>query len=175
MAIPVHVIAGFLGSGKTTLMNHLLGTRPADLRPAIIVNDFGDVALDGDLIDRSGYALKELPSGCVCCTLKGPLADTLGSFATEIAPDVILMETTGIAVPADIAAIFRSSELEPFVQIGNVVCVIDACSFLKYEPHFAILGTQVQQANTILLNKTDLVPEDTLNTTRKRIDYLSLP
>ncbi|MDP6039846.1 MAG: GTP-binding protein, partial [Candidatus Latescibacteria bacterium] len=175
MIIPVHIIAGFLGSGKTTLMNHLLKMRPEGLKPAIIVNDFGEIPLDGDLIDRSDYALKELASGCVCCTLKGPLSETLAVFAKEEAPDVILMETTGVAIPAEIGGLFQTLELKSLVQIGNVICVIDTNSFLKYEPHFSVIGTQIQQANTIVLNKADLTSQDRLNAVYRRIEYLCLP
>lgn len=173
--IPVHIIAGFLGSGKTTLMNRLLAKRPPDLRPAIIVNDFGEIALDGDLIEHSEYALKELASGCVCCTLKGPLSDTLAVFVEEEDPDVILIETTGVAIPAELGSLFHSEKLEPWVHLGNVVCVVDAKSFLKYEPHFTILKKQVQQANTIVLNKVDLVTPEQYTATRNRLEYLSQP
>ena len=156
-------------------MNHILEMRPEGLRPAIIVNDFGEIPLDGDLIHRSTYALKELASGCVCCTLKGPLSETLAMFAQEEAPDVILMETTGVAIPAEIGSLFRTSELKSLVHIGNVICVVDTNSFLKYEPHFSIMGKQVQQANTIVSNKVALIPPDKLNSTRCRIDYLCQP
>ena len=98
MSIPVHIISGFLGSGKTTLMNHLLRGQTGDLKLALIVNDFGKIPLDGDLLNREGYSMKELASGCVCCTLRGPLSDTLAAFALEEDPDIILMETTGVAI-----------------------------------------------------------------------------
>ena len=175
MGIPLHIISGFLGAGKTTLMNHILTERPGDLKLALIVNDFGKIPLDGDLIDRSGYSLKELSSGCVCCTLRGPLSNVLAQFAEKEDPDIILMETTGVAIPAEIASVFRSSHLSDLVQIGNVVSVVDTSSFLKYEGHFSVLGKQVQQANTILLNKVDGSAKEILENTRKRVEFLSLP
>jgi G3E family GTPase len=175
MSIPVHIISGFLGSGKTTLMNHILSGQTGDLKLALIVNDFGTIPLDGDLLERAGYSLKELASGCVCCTLRGPLSDTLTRFAEEEEPDMILMETTGIAIPAEIGSIFRSSNLSDLVQIGNVVSVIDASSFLKYETHFTVLGKQVRQSNTILLNKFDISKKEILEVTRNRVEFLSMP
>jgi G3E family GTPase len=175
MSIPVHIISGFLGSGKTTLMNHLLRTKTGSQKFALIVNDFGKIPLDGDLLDREGYTLKELSSGCVCCTLRGPLSDTLAAFALEEHPDIILMETTGVAIPAELATVFRSEELEDLVRIGNIVSVVDANSFLKYEPHFQVLGKQVRQANTILMNKVDQSAPDSLAAVRNRIKFLSMP
>ena len=73
--VPVHVLSGFLGSGKTTLLNRLLAALPAGTRPAIVVNDFGAVTVDGALVDRDRYAVAELASGCVCCTLSAPLQE----------------------------------------------------------------------------------------------------
>jgi G3E family GTPase len=175
MSIPVHIISGFLGSGKTTLMNHILRGQTGDLKLALIINDFGKIPLDGDLLERAGYSLKELASGCVCCTLRGPLSDTLTRFAEEEEPDIILMETTGVAIPAEIGSIFRSSDLSDLVQIGNVVSVIDATSFLKYETHFTVLGKQVRQSNTILLNKSDNPQKELLKATRNRVEFLSMP
>ena len=93
--VPVHVLSGFLGSGKTTLLNRLLAALPAGTRPAIVVNDFGAVAVDGALVDRGRYAVAELASGCVCCTLSAPLQEALSALLDDEQPDTILMETTG--------------------------------------------------------------------------------
>ncbi|MDA0709115.1 MAG: GTP-binding protein [bacterium] len=175
MTIPVHIVSGFLGSGKTTLMNHILNAGLRNLKPAILVNDFGKIALDGDLIHRPGYAMKELASGCVCCSLKGPMTEALAGFARNESPDVILMETTGVAIPAEIGGVFRMADLRTLVHLGNVICVVDASSFLKYETHFSIMSKQVQQANTIVLNKMDLVQTEARHATRRRIDFLSQP
>lgn len=175
MAAPLHIIAGFLGAGKTTLMNRLLGSLEADTRAALIVNDFGEIPLDGTLIDRGDYALKELASGCVCCTLKGPLLQTLEHLAEDQSPDLILMETTGVAEPAEIAVSIRTERLSRLVTLGNVVCMVDAGSFLRYEKGLVVLGKQVTQANTIVLNKTDLVNGDGLTALRDRVEYLRTP
>jgi G3E family GTPase len=175
MAVPVHIVAGFLGAGKTTLMNRVLAGLPDDCKAALVVNDFGDVALDGALIDRGGYALRELASGCVCCTLKGPLLETLQYLVEEESPDLILMETTGVAEPAEIASSLRSGRLANSLVLGNIVCLVDAASFLRYEKGLIILGKQVAQANTILINKTDLVDAKVLSAVQDRVDFLRTP
>ena len=85
--VPVHVLSGFLGSGKTTLLNRLLAALPANTRPAVVVNDFGAVAVDGALVDRGSYAVAELASGCVCCTLSAPMQEALAALLDDEQPD----------------------------------------------------------------------------------------
>jgi G3E family GTPase len=173
MTVPVHIITGFLGAGKTTLMNRLLKKVPAGLRPAIIVNDFGKVALDGELIDHGSYKVTELASGCVCCTLSGALAESLVKIVDEQAPDVIFIETTGIAQPSQFPPLFR--ELSSHAHLANVVCVVDSVSFLRYEQFLPLLRMQVEQSNTIILNKVADTEEDTLVSLRHRMEYLRPP
>jgi G3E family GTPase len=173
--IPVHIVAGFLGSGKTTLMNRLLGGLPEATRPAVIVNDFGEVPLDGTLIERQDYALKELPSGCVCCSLRGPLSTALRQMAEEIKPDVVLMETTGVARPIELVRLLAGGELAGVVHAGNVVCMVDCCAFCRYETHFHVLTEQVHEANTVFINRVDSADAETRASTRARIDFLKQP
>lgn len=173
MTVPVHIITGFLGAGKTTLMNRLLKKVPAGLRPAIIVNDFGKIVLDSELIDRGSYTVSELASGCVCCTLSGALSEALVKIVDEQAPDVILIETTGIAQPSQFPPLFR--RLSGHVHLANVVCVVDSVSFLRYEQFLTLLRMQVEQSNTIILNKVADTEEDTLVSLRQRIEYLRPP
>lgn len=173
--IPVHVIAGFLGAGKSTLMNHCLHSLPDDRKVAIVVNDFGEVAIDAALIDRGDYAMKTLSSGCVCCTLAGPLTESLVALADDQQPDMIVMETTGIAEPAQIAALVSVGAPAERVHIGNILCVLDSSSFTKYESHFEIMRKQVEQANAIVLNKVDLAAPDLLEAVRSRVAFLAQP
>ena len=153
--VPVHVLSGFLGSGKTTLLNHLLAALPAGGRPAIVVNDFGTVAVDGALVDRGRYAVAELASGCVCCTVSAPLQDALAELVDAEQPDTIILEATGLAEPAAFPALFATAELETRVHLGNVVCVVDASTYLRFADHLLALPRQVEQANTIIMNKID--------------------
>ncbi len=175
MTAPVHMVTGFLGAGKTTLMNRYLKTPPPGLQMAVIINDFGEVAVDAELVDRSNYAMKELPSGCVCCTLSGALTDSLADLARDQQPDVVVMETTGLARPAQIAELFRQDMLRRIVHIGNVVCVVDSSTFAKYESHFPVLSEQASQSNTLVLNKTDIADPPMLEAARERVQFLSQP
>ena len=167
--VPVHVLSGFLGSGKTTLLNRLLAALPAGTRPAVVVNDFGAVAVDGALVDRGSYAVAELASGCVCCTLSAPMQEALSELLDEEQPDTILMETTGLAEPAAFPALFATPELAARIHLGNVVCVVDASTYLRYADHLLVLPRQVEQANTVIMNKIDLADAATREAVRRRL------
>lgn len=167
--VPVHVLSGFLGSGKTTLLNRLLAALPANTLPAVVVNDFGAVAVDGALVDRGSYAVAELASGCVCCTLSAPMQDALAALLDDEQPDTILMETTGLAEPAAFPALFATPALADRIRLGNVACVVDASTYLRYADHLLALPRQVEQANTVIMNKTDLAGAATLEAVRRRL------
>ena len=167
--VPVHVLSGFLGSGKTTLLNRLLAALPAGTRPAVVVNDFGAVAVDGALVDRGSYAVAELASGCVCCTLSAPMQDALAALLDDEQPDTILMETTGLAEPAAFPALFAAPALADRIRLGNVACVVDASTYLRYADHLLALPRQVEQANTVIMNKTDLADAATQDAVRRRL------
>ena len=167
--VPVHVLSGFLGSGKTTLLNRLLAALPANTRPAVVVNDFGAVAVDGALVDRGSYAVAELASGCVCCTLSAPMQDALAALLDDEQPDTILMETTGLAEPAAFPALFAAPALADRIRLGNVACVVDASTYLRYADHLLVLPRQVEQANTVIMNKTDLAGAATQQAVRRRL------
>ena len=173
--VPVHVLSGFLGSGKTTLLNRLLaalrsGSASATgTRPAVVVNDFGAAAVDGALVDRGSYAVAELASGCVCCTLSAPMQKALGALLDDEQPDTILMETTGLAEPAAFPALFAAPALADSIRLGNVVCVVDASTYLRYADHLLALPRQVEQANTVIMNKIDLADAATQQAVRRRL------
>jgi G3E family GTPase len=175
MAVPVHIISGFLGSGKTTLMNHCLRTLPPERRVALVVNDFGTVPVDSRLVERSEYAMKELPSGCVCCTLSGPLVEALASIARDQDPELIVMETTGIANLAQVVQLFACDALSSEISLGNIACVIDSSTFPRMERHFHILREQVEQSNTVIVNKVDKAGAECLEATRLRVEVLAQP
>lgn len=155
MPVPVLLVGGFLGAGKTTVVNHLL--KHADgRRIAAVVNDFGAVNIDAELIADSVDGVVSLANGCICCTLEGDLLRTLATLLQRDArPDVIVIETSGIADPADIVrnlmdpVIFREAPLE------TVLCVVDATMpVAKLDD--ALLRSQVRAADIIALSKVDL-------------------
>ena len=114
-------------------------------------NDFGTLAVDGALVDRGSYAVAELASGCVCCTLSAPMQDALVALLDDEQPDTILIETTGLAEPAAFRALFAAPRLATRIRLGNVVCVVDASTYLRYADHLLALPRQVDQIQDDLL------------------------
>lgn len=156
--IPVTVITGFLGSGKTTLVNHILKGQQGK-KVAVIVNEFGEIGIDGQLvIEDDNEQLVEFNNGCLCCTVRDDLVKTLTSLAQRAELDAILIETTGLADPAPVAStFFVSDDIKPTMQLDSFVTVVDARNLDLNLAGSHEAQEQVAFADFILLNKTDLV------------------
>lgn len=155
--VPVVVIGGWLGAGKTTLVNHLL-RHAGGQRIAVLVNDFGDVGIDADLIEgRLASDVLALAGGCICCAFGADLVGTLQGIATRLpAPDVVLIECSGVAHPRAVA---RSAALARAVTVEGVVTVLDAEQFAERlaDPYVGdTVRAQLAQADLLVANKTDL-------------------
>ncbi|WP_117238346.1 CobW family GTP-binding protein [Thermus sediminis] len=150
--VPVTLITGFLGSGKTTLVNRLLRERPG---MAVLVNDFGEVPLDGDLIP--GERVVPLADGCVCCGRSQDLVWALARLARGEPPGHLLLETSGLAHPGPVLATLASPGVKEAYRLAGVVALADA---LHLEAHLAYpeAGAQLALADLILLSKVDLAP-----------------
>ena len=164
--LPVTVIGGYLGSGKTTLVNHLL--RHADgRRLAILVNEFGDLAIDGDLIEAEGDDLISLAGGCVCCSYGDDLGGALKTLAALTpAPDHVLLEASGVALPSAIAA---SLSLLSVIQLDAILVMVDAETILNRARDKYMGDTilrQMQDTDLVVINKVDLVDERQLDLVR---------
>ncbi|MEP3482657.1 MAG: GTP-binding protein [Fuerstiella sp.] len=201
--IPVTVLSGFLGAGKTTLMNHVLNNREG-LRVALIVNDMSDINIDAQLVkggeatpNRSEEKLIELSSGCICCTLREDLLKEVGQLAIEGRFDYLLIESTGISEPLPVAEtfIFEDEEgrsLSNVAALDTLVTVVDACNFLAdfqtidelcdrkmglddgdNRDVAQLLVNQIEFANVILINKVDLLNEQQLQQLRSMIQSLN--
>lgn len=157
---PVTLITGFLGSGKTTLLNHILSNRQG-LKVAVIVNEFGDLHIDSQLLVSVEENMVQLGNGCICCTINQSLIDTVYELVDrEDAVDYIVVETTGIADPLPIMLSFVSTELQSVTHIDSILTVVDAESFTPnhYDNEAAL--NQLIYGDIILLNKIDLVTSD---------------
>jgi G3E family GTPase len=157
--VPVLVLTGFLGSGKTTLLNRLMHTRPpARGKMAIVVNELGDVGIDGDLLPQGMTRQVELPGGCICCVLNEQLDITLIELLAGT-PDLelIVIETTGVAEPMPICWSLEREPLSERVRLAAVLAVIDVTNFEQSRGLTPGVDAQVEYADVLVLSKTDLL------------------
>ncbi|MCS3470881.1 G3E family GTPase [Pseudomonas sp. JUb42] len=172
--IPVTVISGFLGAGKTTLVNHLL-SQNQHYKIGVVVNEFGEVGIDGQLIVSEQEALIEINNGCVCCTVRADLVASVKEML-ELAGhrlDRLIIETSGLADPAPVLQTFLADpDLRTRVELESVVTVIDALH-LSGQLSDEIVREQIAFADTLILNKTDLVSQDTLASIRNQVRLIN--
>jgi G3E family GTPase len=151
--IPITLITGPLGSGKTTLLRHILATSHAKI--AIVMNEFGEVAIDTRVIEGKNVRIAELGGGCVCCSLLGEFEAAVTEIIEKIAPELIVVETTGLAEPE--ALVFNIQEALPQCRLDGVVSIIDADMLVRFPELGHTTRLQIEGADILLLNKVDLV------------------
>jgi G3E family GTPase len=150
---PITLITGPLGSGKTTLLRHILAIHPAKI--AIVMNEFGEIAIDTKVIEGKNVRITELGGGCVCCSLLGEFEAAIGEIIEKVAPDRIVVETTGLAEPE--ALVFNIQEALPQCRLDGVISVIDADMLVRFPELGHTTRLQIEGADILLLNKIDLV------------------
>ena len=163
MSIPLNLINGFLGSGKTTFLLHYLDTFARGRKIGVIQNEFSPAGIDGELITRQGkaYQLLEVNNGSVFCVcLLGGFIKSLSSFIDDYAPDEIIMEASGMSDPVSIGQIFQSPMLKNKVFLGYSWTIVDAQNFHKVTSIRSRLEHQIRIADTVVVNKRDLVGSD---------------
>ncbi|TCD11357.1 CobW family GTP-binding protein [Oricola cellulosilytica] len=163
-SIPVTVLTGYLGSGKTTLLNRIL-SEDHGKRYAVIVNEFGEIGIDNDLIVESDEEIYEMNNGCVCCTVRGDLVRVVeGLMRRPGRFDAIVVETTGLADPAPVAqTFFMDDDVRAKTRLDAVVALVDAKHVAMRLKDSREAEDQIAFADVILLNKTDLVSEEELH------------
>lgn len=161
--IPVTVLTGYLGSGKTTLLNRIL-SEDHGKRYAVIVNEFGEIGIDNDLIVESDEEIYEMNNGCICCTVRGDLIRTVETLMRRPGRfDAILVETTGLADPAPVAqTFFMDDDVRAKTKLDAVVALVDAKHLPLRLKDSREAADQIAFADVVVLNKTDLVSEDEL-------------
>ena len=162
MGIPLTLISGYLGTGKTTLINNLLRTTKKKI--ALLVNDFGDVNIDESLIEARTESVMSIAGGCVCCSYGNELIETLESMSSsKFLPDHIVLEASGIALPSKI---IQTISLMDFLSFHGTVLLTDASRLTSQLNDVYISDTislQIEQHDLLVLNKTDLLSEDELS------------
>jgi G3E family GTPase len=157
------VVSGFLGSGKTTLVRHLLADAQRNgRRAAVVSNEFGALGIDGALLSRAGDDYVELSGGCVCCRLSDELVETLQMLRERANPDLVIVETSGIALPFDVQLNFWREPIADWIETDVAVIVVNAEQLADRRDLDGIFAQQVSSADLLLLNKLDLVPAQAL-------------
>ena len=176
--LPVSVITGFLGSGKTTLINHLVN-HPAMGEAAVIVNEFGEIGLDHTLIERSDEHTILLGTGCLCCTVRGDLVNTLGDLSVrrlkgQVAPfKRLVIETTGLADPAPILHTLMSVPVVARFCLDTVITTVDAVNGSATLDHHQEAVKQAAVADRLVVTKTDLAGPATIEPLLERLGSLN--
>jgi G3E family GTPase len=166
--IPITIITGFLGSGKTTLINHIL-TRDHGLRIAIVENEFGETSIDSDLLERSTEEIIEVSNGCMCCKVRKDWMDAIERFLDSGKKiDAIIIEASGASEPLPIAQSFLMNDMWWRVRLDSIICLVDSVNYEQtLQHHTDIALDQLEFADFILLTKCDLI-------TREKEKFLEL-
>jgi len=170
--LPVTIITGFLGSGKTTLLNHIL-TNQQGVKTAVLVNEFGEIGIDNELVVSTDENMVELSNGCICCTINNDLVDAVYKvLEREEKLDYLVVETTGLADPLPVAMTFLGSELRDLTRLDSIITVVDAANYSLDLFNSEAALSQITYGDVIILNKTDLVDETTLQELEKKINNI---
>jgi G3E family GTPase len=167
------LIAGYLGSGKTTLIIALSKKIAGEgMKIAILVNDVGVVPVDGAVMQEYGLTVKDIGGGCICCQVAGNLMKTLETLAVNVRPDIVIIEPTGIAVPDAIRQTVLLSARKNPVEMGHIIVLFDtsrAAKLLTYETLKRLVSLQIKDATIIGMSKSDLVTAEELEAATRAV------
>jgi len=166
----VFLISGFLGSGKTTFLNHMLKEAPTDLKLLVLMNEFGEESIDGALVEDPELEMVEISRGSIfCACVKGDFIKALYQIAFVIKPQVLVIEASGVANPTDIGRDLFNPVYKGVYKALEKVCIIDAENFLEQYEIFTALEKQIDASDNFIVNKTDLVGPETVERVKEVI------
>ncbi len=168
MKTPITIITGYLGSGKTTLLKHMLEN--ADRRFAIVMNEFGELAIDSKIIKGKNIDMVELSGGCVCCSVSGEFMQAIDEILANVKPDHIIVETTGVVDPETL--IYDVLENMPQLKLDSVVCVVDSHAIANYGIG-QTARRQIEMADILLVNKVDLIDKNKLLEIQEELEKIN--
>ena len=168
--VSIDVVTGFLGSGKTTLLRHVLENGLEGRRVAVVMNELGDIGVEGKIIEGLNVEqMIELGSGCVCCTINRAFGLALQEIVETVSPELIIVETTGVAEPANL--IYETKQVG--FNVDATITVVDAAEFERHRAISAVTNEQVAAADFVVLNKMDLVSEERAKGVEEAIRHLN--
>lgn len=162
--LPAFVITGFLGSGKTTLLLNSAREHFSNKRVAVIVNELGEVGVDGKVLKNTYSEVLELPEGCICCSLHSEFEKAIEEIRGRYNPEVLLVETSGGAVPFPVILSLQALGC----SVDGVICLVDCANFKRYKED-STARYQIGGSNIVVLNKTDLVAEESVSEIEKEV------
>jgi G3E family GTPase len=166
----VYLITGFLGSGKTTFLNRVINQFPPDKKLTLLVNEFGEIGVDGTLVQGNDIDMMEISKGSIFCVcVKTDFIKGLYALNTQVQPDVLLIESTGVANPTDLKRDLKLPIFNRRFQFAEQFCVIDAQHFLDAYNAFASVEKQIASSSVFILNKTDVASSETIEETKNII------
>ena len=161
----IDIFSGFLGAGKTTLIKKLLKEALQDTKVVLIENEFGEIGIDGGFLKEAGIEIKEMNSGCICCSLVGDFGESLKEVLTTYTPERVLIEPSGVGKLSDVVKAVEDVAADLEVQINSAVAVVDATKCKMYIKNFGeFFVNQIEHAGTIILSRTGKISEEKLKT-----------
>lgn len=159
----IDIVSGFLGAGKTTLIKKLLKESLADTKVVLIENEFGEIGIDGGFLKEAGIEIKEMNSGCICCSLVGDFGASLREVLDTYTPERILIEPSGVGKLSDVMKAVQDAMADRDVELNSAVAVVDACKCKMYIKNFGeFFVNQIEHAGTVILSRTDKLSEEKL-------------
>ena len=171
--IPLTIIGGFLGSGKTSLLNHIINNTHGK-RFAVLVNDFGEINIDAKLVVSVEGETISLANGCICCVIRDDLLkEVIRLFDRDPLPEHIVIESSGVARPVSVAETFFNPAVQHLVEVQNMITLLDADLVIDDQADYTDLAySQIAVADLVVINKTDLVPPQRLESVRQKVEAI---